>query len=165
MPTPDVLADRPRVDPADPGATPPPAAPPAHNGAPARPPRAPRAPRAADWKVSEAPASCCLKWRIGPMELMYTVRGTTEAELQPRIAALLPWLQALVSEVEAHAVPPHGAPATDQGPPAPPDVSAPPATPREAWCTVHQARMGRHSNANGTWYSHRLPDGTYCKGT
>ena len=98
------------------------------------------------------------------MELMYTVRGTTEAELQPRIAALLPWLQALVSEVEAHAAPPHEATAADQGPPTQPDASAPPASPPEDWCALHQVRMGRHSNANGTWYSHRLRDGTYCKG-
>jgi hypothetical protein len=152
MTTPQVLSDSPFADPADTGAAPPPAANPAHNGAPAR------TPRAADWKVSEAPASCCLKWRVGTMELMYTVRGTTEAEIQPRIAALLPWLQALVSEVEAHAAPQHEATAADQGAP------APPFSPPEDWCAVHQVRMGRRSNADGTWYSHRLRDGTYCKG-
>ncbi len=164
-----VLAERPFAEPADTGAaTPlPPAADPVHNGAAARTPRASKTPRAADWKVSEAPASCCLKWRVGTIELMYTARGATDAELQPRITALLPWLQALVSEVQAHAARQTEAPAADQGPPAPPAAGAPPvpASPPEDWCPVHQVRMGRHSNATGTWYSHRLGDGTYCKGT
>jgi len=182
MTTSQVHAVLPPAEPADTGATTPlpSAADPAHNGAAAPPPpaavasrngiaaRTPRAsklPRAADWKVSEAPASCCLKWRVGfEMELMYTLRGATDAEIQPRITALLPWLQALVSEVEAHPARQPEAPAADQGPPAPPAASAPPAPPPEDWCPVHQVRMGRHSNANGTWYSHRLNDGTYCKG-
>ena len=159
-----VLTDGPLADPADPGATPPPAAEPTHNGAAARTPRASKTPRAADWKVSEAPASCCLKWRIGTMEVLYTARGATDAELQPRITALLPWLQALVSEVQAHAALQTEASADAQGPPAPPDASAPPASPPEDWCPVHQVRMGRRSNANGSWYSHRLSDDTYCKG-
>jgi len=162
-----VLAERPLTDPTPNGAAPPPAANPAPNGAVAQTPRASRTPRAADWKVSEAPASCCLKWRIGTMEILYTARGATDAELQPRITALLPCLQALVSEVQAHAVLQTEASAAVQGPPAPPAAGAPPVptSPPEDWCPVHQVRMGRHSNANGTWYSHRLGDGTYCKGT
>ena len=148
------------------GAAIPPSADVAQNGAPTRTPRASKTPRAADWKVSEAPASCCLKWRIGTMEVLYTARGATDAELQPRITALVPWLQALVSEVQAHAALQTEASAAVQGPPAPPAPAAPPpASPPEDWCALHQVRMGRHSNANGTWYSHRLSDGTYCKGT
>jgi hypothetical protein len=98
------------------------------------------------------------------MELMYTVRGATDAEIQPRITALLPWLQALLSVAETHATRQTEASAAGQGPSAPPDASAPPTSPPEDWCALHQARMGRHSNTNGTWYSHRLSDGTYCKG-
>jgi len=166
MTPPQVLTEGPFADPTPNGAVPPPAANPAHNGAAAQTPRASRTPRAADWKVSEAPASCCLKWRIGTMEVLYTARGATDAELQPRITALLPWLQALVSEVQAHAALQTEASAAVQGPPAPPAPAAPPpASPPEDWCALHQVRMGRHSNANGTWYSHRLSDGTYCKGT
>ena len=165
MTTPQVLPDGPLADPTHNGAAPPPVADVAHHGATARTPRASKTPRAADWKVSEAPASCCLKWRIGTMEVLYTARGATDAELQPRITALLPWLHALVSEVQAHAALQTEAPAGDQGPLALPDASAPPAPPPEGWCPVHQVRMGRRSNANGSWYSHRLGDGTYCKGT
>ena len=166
MTPPQVLTEGPFADPAPNGTVPPPAANPAPNGAAAQTPRASRTPRAADWKVSEAPASCCLKWRIGTMEVLYTARGATDAETQPRITALLPWLQALVSEVQAHAALQTEASAAVQGPPAPPAPAAPPpASPPEDWCAIHQVRMGRHSNANGTWYSHRLSDGTYCKGT
>src|SRR2546429_963707 len=160
-----VLAERPLTDPTPNGAAAPPVADVSQHGVAARTPRASKTPRATDWKVSEAPASCCLKWRIGTMEVLYTARGATDAELQPRITALLPWLQALVSEVQAHVARQTEASADAQGPPAPPDVSAPPASPPEDWCTVHQVRMGRRSNANGSWYSHRLSDGTYCKGT
>jgi hypothetical protein len=100
------------------------------------------------------------------MELMYTARGTTDAELQPRITALLPWLQALCREAEARPALQTEAPAAVQGPPAPPAVGAPPvpAPPPDAWCPVHQVLMERRSNTNGAWYSHRLSDGTYCKG-
>lgn len=183
MTTAQILPTSPSTDPADTGAAVPrpPAADPAHNGtaaphplaaevsrngATARPPRASRLPRAADWKVSEAPASCCLKWRVGTLELMYTARGTTDAELQPRVMALLPWFQALVSEAEVRPAPQTEVPAGVQGPPAPSDASgAPvPAPPPDAWCPVHQVQMERRSNTNGSWYSHRLSDGTYCKG-
>jgi len=150
----DLLADQTHND-----AAIPPSADVAQNGAPTRTPRASKTPRAADWKVSEAPASCCLKWRIGTLEVLYTARGATDAELQPRITALWPWLQALVSEVQAHTALPYEASAADREPP------APPVSPLEDWCAVHQVRMGRRSNDNGTWYSHRLSDGTYCKGT
>jgi hypothetical protein len=167
MTPPQVLAEGPFADPTPNGAAPPPVADVSQHGAAARAPRASKTPRAADWKVSEAPASCCLKWRIGTLEVLYTARGATDAEIQPRITALLPWLQALLSEVQAHAVLQTEASAAVQGPPAPPAPAAPPppASPPEAWCAIHQVRMGRHSNANGTWYSHRLGDGTYCKGT
>jgi len=167
MTTPQVLTDGPLADPTPNGAAAPPVADVAHHGATARTPRASKTPHAADWKVSEAPASCCLKWRVGTMEVLYTARGATDAELQPRITALLPWLQALVSEVQAHAALQPEASAAGQGPPAPPAVGAPPvpASPPEDWCPVHQVRMGWRSNATGTWYSHRRSDGIYCKGT
>ena len=89
-----VLAERPLTAPTPNGAAPPPVADVSQHGVAARAPRASKTPRAADWKVSEAPASCCLKWRIGTLEVLYTARGATDAEIQPRITALLPWLQA-----------------------------------------------------------------------
>ncbi len=31
-------------------------------------------------------------------------------------------------------------------------------------CPVHNATLKRHENAKGTWYSHKLADGSYCNG-
>jgi hypothetical protein len=33
-----------------------------------------------------------------------------------------------------------------------------------SWCAIHQCQMQQRSNARGSWYSHRLPSGGYCKG-
>jgi hypothetical protein len=34
----------------------------------------------------------------------------------------------------------------------------------EGWCPKHQVPMTQQHNTKGTWYSHRLADGTWCKG-
>lgn len=31
-------------------------------------------------------------------------------------------------------------------------------------CEIHKQEMKKHSNENGTWYSHKLADGTWCNG-
>jgi len=65
-------------------ATPPalaaPAAKPARQPKPAAPVSPPDAAR---WHVQEAPASCCV--RVGELEIMYTMRDTTDAELTGRV--------------------------------------------------------------------------------
>ena len=33
-----------------------------------------------------------------------------------------------------------------------------------SWCPIHQCQMPQRSNERGSWYSHRLPSGVYCKG-
>jgi hypothetical protein len=70
----------------------------------AAPPQAPqpkrqaRARSSAVWDVHEAPASACFKFRVGNMELMYTLRGIDDTELQRRITATLPTLRGRCSE-------------------------------------------------------------------
>jgi len=128
-------------------------------------PGTPPAPPAATWAVHEAPASCCLRWRVGTLDFMYTLRGVDDVELYQRLGQVLPWLQALVQGVEAQAVPPAPVPwnpgvLPSGSPPPPPAANVP-----EGWCPLHQVAMEHRSNAKGSWYSHRLSDGTYCKGT
>jgi hypothetical protein len=53
--------------------------------------------------VHEAPASACFKFRVGNLELMYTLRGIDDAELQSRIAATLPTLQEIMEGCEERA--------------------------------------------------------------
>ncbi len=52
---------------------------------------------AARWDVTEAPASACVKFRVGTLEMTYTFRGQTDAEVLPRCRATLPAVQALGS--------------------------------------------------------------------
>jgi hypothetical protein len=39
----------------------------------------------------------------------------------------------------------------------------PKATP-EGWCSIHQVQMKRYSNQKGSWWSHRLENGKWCRG-
>ena len=64
---------------------------------------APSAPASHAWDVHEAPASACFKFRVGTMELLYTLRGVDDAELQRRITATLPTLQEVIEACEERA--------------------------------------------------------------
>jgi hypothetical protein len=33
-----------------------------------------------------------------------------------------------------------------------------------SWCPIHRCKMERRTNERGSWYSHRLQSGAYCKG-
>ena len=76
-------------------AAPPPAAKPARDPKPAAPVSPPDAAR---WHVQEAPASCCVRVRVGELEIMYTMRDTTDAELTGRVQHLVPWVQDLLDQ-------------------------------------------------------------------
>ena len=58
---------------------------------------APR-PSADRWAVTEAPSSCYVRLHIGELELMYTMRDVTDAELTGRVQHLVPWVQDLVDQ-------------------------------------------------------------------
>ena len=63
-----------------------------------------RPPSADRWDVTEAPASCCLRLRVGALELMYTMRDVSDAELTGRVQHLVPWVQDLLDQArERHA--------------------------------------------------------------
>jgi hypothetical protein len=57
-----------------------------------------RLPSADRWEVTEAPASCCLRLRVGELEILYTMRDVTDAELTSRVQHLMPWVQDLVDQ-------------------------------------------------------------------
>ncbi len=61
-------------------------------------PRQERLPSADRWDVNEAPASCCLRLRIGELELMYTMRDVSDAELTHRVQHLVPWVQDVLDQ-------------------------------------------------------------------
>jgi hypothetical protein len=52
-----------------------------------------KAPQSAAWAVHEAPASCCLKFQLNGIEIMYTMRDTGDEALFPRVKRVLSRLQ------------------------------------------------------------------------
>jgi hypothetical protein len=66
--------------------------------APAEDTRQERLPSADRWHVNEAPASCCLRLHIGEIELMYTMRDVSDAELTSRVQHLVPWVQDVLDQ-------------------------------------------------------------------
>jgi hypothetical protein len=48
---------------------------------------------------------------------------------------------------------------THDAPPAP-EIPAPP---REHWCVQHNQEWKKFTKGNQVWWSHRAPDGTWCK--
>jgi hypothetical protein len=164
-------------------AAPPPAAATPPSSAPAQHTR-PATPRSsAAWDVHEAPVSSCFKIRVGALEWTHTMRARDDAELQTRLQAFLPTfrdvaaaLEALHAEREAakaapappaasNGLPPANGQAHSTPPPAPPSngTAAAPhgGTPV---CPLHHIAMELRQNARGSWWSHRLADGSYCKG-
>lgn len=92
-----------------------------------------------------------LRLDVDGIGVSWTLRGTDES-MAKRLPRVLDYLRRLQAKL------PRPAPA------APAAVPAPPLDEREDWCSIHQVAMVRQSNERGTWHSHRLPDGGYCKG-
>ena len=57
-----------------------------------------RLPSADRWDVNEAPASCCLRLRVGDLEILYTMRDVSDAELTSRVQHLVPWVQDVLDQ-------------------------------------------------------------------
>jgi len=116
------------------------------------------------WDVHEAPASACFKFRVGTMELLYTLRGVDDAELQRRITATLPTLQEVIEACEERAA--QRAAAREAAPvaqaqPAPPAPPAPQPTsaPADLQTLVQQAlQQALAAQANGAAPSTPAPD-------
>ena len=54
----------------------------------------PLPPRSTTWNVNEAPASCCLKWSINGLEIMYTMRDVDDDRLFARVGRIMPKIEA-----------------------------------------------------------------------
>jgi hypothetical protein len=104
------------------------------------------------------------------MEILYTMRDVTDAELTSRVQHLVSWVQDLVDQArERQALLDtlrQQREAVSAGPTAVPQMppSETPAVP-EGWCDLHQIAMERRSNARGSWWSHWIArEQRYCKG-
>jgi hypothetical protein len=103
----------------------------------AEPPSQPAQPDASTVPLPEAPVSITLKATLHGHEVMVTLRGVDFASVKAQVEQASQWLGSQ-------------APATD------------PTTPQ---CPKHGVPMKLNHGKNGsTWYSHRLADGSWCKG-
>jgi hypothetical protein len=98
-------------------------------------------PASAAWQVSEAQASCCLKFTLSGMEVLYTMRDVNDDLLFARVRRILP---RILEKVNGNAAAP------------PPDVPM---------CPIHHVPMRRHTKGDQAWYSHKAPDGSWCRGS
>lgn len=77
-------------------------------------------------------------------------------ELMKRADALLDWIVLSGGQPITQAAPAPAA-ATAAKPP-----EEPPLDP--AWCPIHETKMTKHTKDNQVWYSHKGPDGEWCRG-
>jgi hypothetical protein len=88
----------------------------------------------------EAALSLTLKGSVGGIEAMLTIRGQSPEEFKRHLESVRGLL--------------------DQPQPAPQASSQ-----GTAWCAVHDTAMRLNRGKDGrTWYSHKLPEGGFCKG-
>ena len=102
---------------------------------------------------TEAPASWNVRYRLNGFDCMLTLRGDTGRDLLDRATSALKWLAE------------NGAQASVYTKHSEPD----PAIKIEnnenmGYCLKHQIQMTRFTKDNRVWYSHKLEDGTWCKG-
>ena len=101
--------------------------------------------------VVEAPASVTIRFRIRDYDTMLTLRDVSGRDV---LAKLGPVLDAL----DGMGATPNGNGHSNGNGASNGDTEAKP-------CPVHPGEMLRkHSNGNGAWWSHKLADGTWCKG-
>ena len=94
----------------------------------------------------EAVFSLTLKGTIDGHEALLTARGQTAAEFQANLEAIRGLLDA---------------PASPQGHR---NAGGPQGQAGTGWCQVHNVQMIENAKNGQRWYSHRLPEGGFCKG-
>jgi hypothetical protein len=92
--------------------------------------------------LPEAPASVNCHITLEGRQVQITLRDTNETRLLQRLTALL----------QQYPVP------------APPATQGPSQGHGKGWCSKHNVQMKLHQKEGRSWFSHRLPEGGYCKG-
>jgi hypothetical protein len=129
-----------------PSPTPPAAAASTPAPAPTKPTHQGRPPSADRWAVTEAPASCCVRVRVGELELMYTMRDVSDTELTGRVQHLVPWVQDLLDQARERQA---QLTALRQQREAAPAAPAPPPGPTPAPASVPADLQALAAGANG----------------
>ena len=110
------------------------------------------------WLCNQAPSCITLKWHIGGLELIYTMRDSSDDALFQRIKQVLPKIEAgLEAQRQARNEQKTRAQSNGQARTLPQDDADP-------WCDLHQVALKQHSKDGQTWYSHQTDDGAWCRG-
>jgi hypothetical protein len=99
--------------------------------------------RPAPQACPEALFSCTMEGAIDGHKTLLTARGQSAAEFKANLQAIRGLLDPPQAPVQAASQ--DGAPIKD-------------------WCAGHQTRMYLNQKDGRSWYSHRLPEGGFCKG-
>ncbi len=142
-------------------------------------------PQAEPWQCAQAPSSCTLKWVVGGIELLLTLRAADDQQLFNRIGRILPRIEEKLAsqrrhrEQERHQREEERQPRQAEEEQAqPPDLAAGGngggrrsstttttlSDDDESWCARHEQPMDRHTKHGDVWYSHRTDDGPWCRG-
>jgi hypothetical protein len=112
--------------------------------APAPEPQATVAATVASEPLYEAPASVNVRLTIGGREVQLTLRDHDEARLLVRLEEIL-----------------QRYPLVQPQPPAPPQGQG---EGQPGWCAIHNVAMQENEKDGRRWFSHRSPEGQWCKG-
>ncbi len=102
----------------------------------------------------EAPASWNIRYVTAEgFACQLTLRGASGGEVLTKAAAAVTYLVGRGAQPDGYrpAVATPAAAAT-------PDPSDP------SWCAIHNVQMKAHTKDGNTWYSHKAPDGSWCRG-
>ena len=134
-------------------------------------------PQAEPWQCAQAPSSCTLKWVVGGIELLLTLRAADDQQLFNRIGRILPKIEEKLASQRRHRAQQRQQRQAEPPQAEPPELAAggngggrrSPTMPTlpdddEGWCTRHEEPMSRHTKNGDVWYSHRTDDGTWCRG-
>ena len=96
--------------------------------------------------LSGSGVSLTLKGHLDGQECLLTARGMTAAEFKRNLEAIRGVLDPVSIPTRIPQAPPQGQNAELH------------------WCRAHQVQMTENVKDNRRWWSHRLPEGGFCKG-
>ena len=102
----------------------------------------------------EAGLSLCLKGRLRGLDAQVTIRGKDRQEFYANLLGVLDlssYGAGLAALFDGASLPAAAANGTQEARP-------------EGWCGKHGVAMQENHKDGRTWWSHRLQDGTWCKG-
>jgi hypothetical protein len=108
---------------------------------------------------AEAPASWTIRYRTPEgFDATLTLRGETGAELLPKTETAIKWL------LEHDCTPERGRGEAPTGGHGSDDKANEARSNDPSWCPIHQVAMTKRTRSGDSWYSHKLPDGSWCRG-